>query len=188
MKPIFVRELSAEEQQALQAGLHAASAFTLRRCHILLAGAEERLKPWQIARRLHCSDQCLRDTLCSFNRDGLACLQAKSHAPHHTQAALEARGLERLRELVHTSPRAFGQEHSLWSLERLAQVCLGQGVTAHAVSDETIRRALKKLDINWKQAKQRIHSPDARYGLKKATRPVDRLGACPGGWDAGGGG
>jgi len=169
MKPIFVRELSPEEQQALQAGLHAPSVFTVRRCQILLAGAEDHLKPWQIARRLHCSDQCVRDAMRSFNRDGLACLQEKSHTPHHPQAALDARGLEGLRELVHSSPRAFGQEHSLWSLERLAQVCLGQGLTAHEVSTETIRRALKKLDINWKQAKQRIHSPDAQYGLKKSN-------------------
>jgi len=169
MKPIFVRQLSEEERQALRAGLHASSAFTVRRCQILLSSAEERLKPWQIARRLHCSDPCVRDTIRSFNRDGLACLQEKSHAPHHTQAALDARGLEGLRELVHSSPRAFGQEHSLWSLEGLAQVCLGQGLTAHEVSDETIRRALKKLDINWKQAKKRIHSPDARYEVKKSV-------------------
>ena len=188
MKPLFVRQLSQEEQQALRMGLRFSSAFTIRRCQILLTSAEERLKPQQIARRLHCSDQCVRDTLRSFHRDGLACLQEKCHAPHHTPAVLDASGLERLRELVRSSPRAFGQEHSLWTLGRLAEVSLAQGITPHEVNAETIRRALKKLDINWKQAKERIHSPDARYGVKKATRPVDRLGARPPGLDAAGGG
>src|SRR4028118_1840481 len=39
MKPLFVRELSDPDRQALQAGLRSSDGFTVRRCHILLASA-----------------------------------------------------------------------------------------------------------------------------------------------------
>ena len=39
MRPLFVRELSGPERDALQAGLRSPDGFTVRRCHILLASA-----------------------------------------------------------------------------------------------------------------------------------------------------
>ena len=169
MRPIFVRALSEEERQALRAGLRSSLAFTVRRCQILLTSAEEHLKPRGIAERLRCSDQCVRDAIRGFNREGLACLEEKSHAPHHTGAALDSVGLERLREIVHTSPRALGQEASVWTLEQLAEVCLEEGLTGELVSDETIRRSLRKLNIAWSRAKKWIQSPDEQYAAKKSA-------------------
>ena len=49
-----------------------------------------------------------------------------------------------------------------------AEVCYAQGVTERLVSDETIRRALKRLETNWKRAKHWITSPDAHYARKKS--------------------
>lgn len=169
MRPLFVRELTEEEHQALQAGLRSSSAFTVRRCQILLTSAEERLKPREIAERLRCSDQCVRNALRAFHREGLACIQEKSHAPHDSRSAFDDAGLERLREIVRQSPRAFGRETSIWTLDLLAEVCWVEGLTAWQVSDESIRRAFKKLGTSWKRAKRWIRSPDERYGAKKAS-------------------
>jgi hypothetical protein len=52
-------------------------------------------------------------------------------------------------------------------LKGLAQVSLAQGITSREVSDETIRRALKRLGENWKRAKKWITSPDPRYEQKR---------------------
>jgi hypothetical protein len=38
-KPIYIRPLTAGEQQTLQEGLRSPNAFILRRCQILLASA-----------------------------------------------------------------------------------------------------------------------------------------------------
>ena len=38
--PLFVRPLTADERATLETGLRSASAFTVRRCQILLASAE----------------------------------------------------------------------------------------------------------------------------------------------------
>ena len=169
MQAIFARALTEEERQALVAGLRSSSAFVVRRCQILLASAEEQLRSSAIAARFHCSDQCVREALHAFNERGLACLQAGSHAPHRTPAALDEAGYARLRELIHTPPRELGQNSSLWTLDRLAAVLHTEGRTTTQVSDETIRRALKKLRISWRRAKRWIQSPDPQYAGKKSA-------------------
>jgi transposase len=51
------------------------------------------------------------------------------------------------------------------------------------VSGEVIRRALKRLDINWKRAKHWMTSPDPHYARKKAARDrLLRLAAYPPEW------
>lgn len=164
----MVRELSPEEMGTLQQGLRSSDAFTLRRCQILLASNQGHT-PQQISTQVHCSDQCVREAIHAFHREGLACLKARSHATHTNQSAIDAPGLEGLGRLLHQSPRQFGQNTSLWTLKGLAQVSLAQGITSREVSDETIRRALKKLGENWKRAKQWITSPDPRYEQKRGA-------------------
>lgn len=51
MRPLYVRNLSEEENEGLEAGLQSRSAFTMRRCQILLHSAKG-LKASQIAERL----------------------------------------------------------------------------------------------------------------------------------------
>jgi transposase len=130
--------------------------------------SEEHLTARQIAVRLRCSDQCVREALRAFEQEGLECLQAKSHRKHHLPAKFSPTGLERLAELVHHSPRQYGYANSLWSLAQLAAVSFKEGLTHEAVSHETIRPALKKLDIDWRRARQHLTSPDPHYGQKKA--------------------
>lgn len=159
----MIRELIPEELATLKQGLRSSDAFTLRRCQILLASNQGQT-PQQISAQLHCSDQCVREAIHAFHQEGPSCLKAKSHT---NQSALDAAGLERLRGLLHQSPRQFGQNTSLWTLKGLAQVSLAQGITSREVSGETIRRAVKKLRENWKRAKKWITSPDPRYEQKR---------------------
>jgi transposase len=162
----MVRELNPEELVTLKQGLRSSDAFTLRRCQILLASNQGQTSQ-QISAQLHCSDQCVREAIHAFHREGRACLKAKSHATYTNQSAIDAAGLARLRGLLHQSPRQFGQNTSLWTLKGLAQASLAQGITSREVSDETIRRALKRLGENWKRAKKWITSPDPRYEQKR---------------------
>jgi hypothetical protein len=57
-----------------------------------------------------------------------------------------------------------------------AAVCYEQGITERLLSDETIRRALQRLQTNWKRAKHWITSPDPHYAQKKVARSSDRVG------------
>ena len=168
MKALKVRELSQEELIALNSGLRSSDAFTVRRSQILLAIREEKT-PRQIGAELRCSDQCVREAIHAFHNEGLSCLVAKSHATHKDQSAIDESGREKLKELLHHSPRHFGQATSLWTLEGLAEVSYAKGITDRQVSTETVRRSLKKLGENWKRMKKRISSPDPKYKVKKGA-------------------
>jgi transposase len=170
--PIFVRPLTEDEQQQIQAGLRSSDAFVLRRCQILRASARgERASA--IARQLGCDDQTVRNVIHGFNAQGLAVLQEGSSRPHRLRTAFSDEGAERLKDLLHRSPRDFGQERGLWTLELAAQVSFEQGIIASPTSDESVRRVLKRLKTNWKRAKHWITSPDPQYQQKKNAR--DRL-------------
>jgi len=163
--PIYVRPLTPEERQQLEAGLRSSEAFTLRRCQILLASARGQ-RPAQIARQLGCASQSVRNAIHAFHTRRLAALAAQSRRPKHTRRVLDG---EPLRALLHERPRAFGKPRSTWTLRLAAEVCWEWGLTPSQVSIETIRQALKRLGVNWRRAKRWITSPDPQYALKKSS-------------------
>ena len=165
-KPIFIRPLTQDEQRQIQAGLRSSDAFVLRRCQILLASVRGQRAP-AIACQLGCDDQTVRNVIHGFNTSGLTILQERSSRPHRLRTAFSDEGAQRLKDLLHRSPRDFGQERGTWTLELAAQVSFEQGIIPTPVSDESVRRALKRLKTNWKRAKHWITSPDPQYQLKK---------------------
>ena len=164
--PLLVRRPTDEERRALEAGLRSADAFTLRRSQMLLASARGEHVP-AIARALGCSGQAVRDAIHAFNAAGPATLRAGSRRPRRVQAAFDAARAEALRELLHRSPRDFGEPTGLWTLELAAEVSFAQGLTSERASGETIRATLKRLGVGWKRAKRWITSPDPEYARKK---------------------
>ena len=165
-KPLFVRSLTSWERGQLKTGLRSKDAFVLRRCQILLASARGERAP-AIARSIGCDDETVRDVIRAFDERGLEALQRGSSRPHHIQAAFTPEQAERLREILHTSPRQFDKPTSVWTLELAADVSFDLGLTETRVTDETIRLTLKRMGVNWKRAKRWITSPDPEYVRKK---------------------
>lgn len=167
MKPqVRVRELTAEERQALEQGLRSSKSFELRRSQIVLASARGESVA-KIASFVGCDDQTVRNAIHAFNQQGIAALQPQSRRPHQTHEAFDEETAEKLKALLHQSPRRYGKATSLWTLELAAEVSYEQGLTAEMVSDETIRRTIRRLGWNWRRAKQWISSPDPAYEAKK---------------------
>ncbi len=165
--PIFVRSFSKEEREALEAGLRSKDAFVLRRSQILLASSRGESPP-KIARSLGCGSQTVRNAIHTFNEGGLDALVAGSSRPRRTQAAFDEKSAEAVRELLHRSPREFGRDSSLWTLEMAAQASFEEGLTGRRVSGETIRATLLRLlGVRWQRAKRWITSPDPLYERKK---------------------
>jgi transposase len=169
--PIFVRPLTDAERRTLEEGLRSSDAFVLRRGQILLASARGDRVP-QIARALGCDEQTVRNALHAFNTSGVAALQPGSSVPHTIHAAFDPAAAERLRALLHHSPRVFGKETSVWTLELAAEVSFAAGLTAERVTGETIRATLARLGVGWRRAKHWITSPDPEYARKKAPATV----------------
>ena len=169
--PIYVRRLTDAERCAVKAGLRASAAFTLRRCQIVLASADGTSIP-QIARSLGCNEQTVRNAVHAFNTHGTAALREGSSIAHTIHRALDPANAERLRDLLHRSPRDFGYDTSLWTLDLAAKEAFRQGLTDHEVSGETIRATLVRLGIRWLRAKEWITSPDPEYARKKGGATV----------------
>ena len=164
--PIFVRELTQDERKQLEAGLRSGSAFVLRRSQIVLSSSRGERAP-AIAQALGCNDETVRDVIRAFNAHGLEALARRSSRPHEVHAAFSQGGAERLKGLLHESPRKCGKETSVWTLELAAEVSFEQGLTAYRVSDETVRMALLRLGVRWQRDKDWITSPDPAYARKK---------------------
>lgn len=174
-KPIYIRALTDQERQAVEAGLRSSNAFTLRRCQIVLASSRGK-RASQIAQDLSCDGDTVTKAINAFNERGLKALTPGSHVVQTPQAAFDAQAAERLKGIVRQSPRNFDEGTSLWTLELAAEVSFEQGLTPARVSDETIRNTFKRLGIQWKRAKQWITSPDPAYERKKRPQPTDSIG------------
>jgi transposase len=166
--PIFVRPLTDEECCHLEGGLRSKKAFTLRRCQILLASAQQQ-PPAQIAKSVGCSVQTVRNALHAFAQCGLACLTEQSCVPRTVQPVLDAAKRECVHGLLHQSPRTFGKPRSTWTLALLAEVCCEVGLSPQPLRAPTIRDAILRLGANWKRAKHWITSPDPAYVRKKTV-------------------
>ena len=171
-RPLYVRPLMDAERQVLQDSLRTPDAFVLRRAQIVLASAAGE-RSGQIAPRVGFTTQGVRDVIHAFNARGLDVLRPGSHHPGVVMSAFDTPRALALRDLLHQSPRLFGKETSLWTLELAAEVAYEQGLTPQRVSGVTIRNTLARLGVRWRRAKEWITSPDPEYARKKAMR--DRL-------------
>jgi transposase len=160
--PLFVRELTDSERQALQAGLRSREAFALRRAQILLASAEGQ-RPARIASQIGCAVGTVRNTLHAFEAEGPRCLDEKKRGPKDARPILDEAQTDPLKGILHQSPRRFGKARSTWTLDLLADVVFEQKLTPRRLSHEAIRQAVKRLGHGWKRAKTWITSPDPAY-------------------------
>jgi len=147
-------------------GLRSADAFTLRRSQILAASARSEHVP-QIARSLSCDEQTVRNAIHAFHEHGVAALVKRSCRVRTAQAAFSPLAAERLRALLHRSPRDFGHPTSLWTLDLAAEEAVRHGLTTARVTGETVRATLARLGVRWLRAKTWITSPDPEYARKK---------------------
>lgn len=178
--PLYVRDPTPAEQDALCAGLRHRQAFRVRRCQIVLASAAKQT-PAGIAANLGCARQTVRNVIHAVNQRGLACLEPGSTVPLRVEPVLTADKREHLRALLHQSPRSFGHATSRWTLHRLATVCYDQGLSDWVLSAPTLLDAIRRLGVRWKRAKRWLVSPDPAYARKKTARSVDPLGGKPAG-------
>lgn len=168
LKPIFVRSLTESERKRLNTGLRSSNGFELWRCQIILASARGE-HAIAIAQNVGCSDETVREVIKAFNLRGLEALQPGSRRPRKTQAAFSAKQAERLKEILHQSPRTFGKPSSVWTCELAAEVSFEQELIQARVSGETIRATLQRMGVKWARAKHWITSPDPDYSRKKSV-------------------
>ncbi len=163
---MFVHTLSHDERALLVDALRSKDAFALRRAQVLLASSNGQ-KASQIAATYGCSGQAVRNIIRDYEARAQGALTPLSKARKDQQPIFDQHKLEALQALLHRSPRDFNKETGLWSLHLAAVIAYEQHLTPYVVSIETIRNALKRLNVGWQRAKYWITSPDPDYEHKK---------------------
>jgi biotin operon repressor len=163
----MIRRLTDEEHAAIAHGLRSPVAFTLRRSQILLASARGQTPP-EISQQLGCSDQAVREAIQTFPQAGVTALSPKSKRPHKVPTTITSEQAHQIGALLHRRPREFGHATRLWTLERIVQVSLHEGILDQPVTGETIRHALLRLGIAGKRAKRWMTSPDPAYARTRS--------------------
>jgi hypothetical protein len=69
--------------------------------------------------------------------------------------------------MLHRSPREFGKDSSLWTMEMAALVSFEEVLTKERISGETVRATLARMGVRWQRAKHWITSPDPLYEGKR---------------------
>jgi len=119
--PLFVRSLTAEEHAQLKAALLNRNAFIARRAQVVLASARGE-RPRKIAANLGCATQTVRTAIRDFTARGVECLVPRSSRPKSARRILDEEQCEKLRAILHDSPRSLGKEQSLWTPAAVAEV------------------------------------------------------------------
>ena len=164
---MLVRELTADERDALRCGLKSADGFTVRRSQVLLASAAGS-GPAAIGSTVGLSAQAVRNAIRAFHADGLACLDRKPPVAKAPALVWDRRHDGGLKNLLHRRPREFGRPASLWTLASAADVCHANGWTTRRLTAEGMRGVLARLGIGWKRAKHWITCPDPEYAKQKS--------------------
>lgn len=167
MKAIYARPPTEAERKELEKGLKSNSVQTVRRCQMILLSADEELKVDEIGQRVGRSGQTVRDVLNAYNKTGLGCIYPQAIGRQDDQRAFNDEAREQLRALIMCSPREFGYETSLWTLDLLAEFSEERGLTQKRVHKDTVSETLMQMGLPWKRAKRTIHSPDPNYEGKK---------------------
>jgi transposase len=129
---------------------------------VLLAG-EQGHSVSEIARIVREAETTVLRWLKRYLAEGLEGLHdaPRSGRPAQVTEAYRAELLAAVRR----RPRSLDLPYSLWTLQRLVDYLAEQ--TGLRVSEETVRRELKKADIVLSRPQHKISSPDPEYQVKK---------------------
>ena len=176
MEPVYARPLSEAERMQLRQALRATSGLTVRRAQMILKSADEGLKAAEIGRQLGCSDQTVREVIRAFHRDELACLAPQKRGRHDDQRAFGEAAQADLRQLIRRSPREFGHETSLWTLDLLAATSFEQGLVQTPISGETVRPPWRRWGSTGDARRNASPVPTHTMRAKKARRVAEAAG------------
>jgi transposase len=164
MKPTYVPPLTEQQLAELGDLYRTTKVPRLRtRVQMVLFSAEKRLKVQEIAEIVRESQATVLRWLKRCMAEGVEGLRDAPRAgrPSSVTSAYRATLLEAVRR----RSRSLGQPYSLWTLHRLADYMAEQ--TRIRVSQETVRRILRKEGIVLSRPQHTISSPDPEYKVKK---------------------
>jgi transposase len=160
-----VRELSNDEGNRLLRIVRrsSGSVVTWRRAQMVLLSAQ-RMDVTAIARVTFTSPDRVREVINNFNEDGFDSLYPRDAGGRPPTFTLPQR--QQIKKIALSRPADHGQPFSTWSLSKLAEFLVAEGVVDD-ISHEGLRQVLKDEGVSFQSIKTVTQSNDPDYEPKK---------------------
>jgi len=160
-----VRELSNEEGNKLLRTVRrsSGSVVTWRRAQMVLLSAQG-MDVSQIARVAFTSPDRVREVINNFNDDGFESLYPRYAGGRPPTFTLGER--RQIKKVALSRPLDHGLPFSTWSLTKLAEFLVAEGVVED-ISHEGLRRVLNEEGVSFQAIKTFKQSDDPNYEAKK---------------------
>jgi transposase len=166
-KRVRVREINDDEGRRLVRVIRrgGGSVVTWRRAQIVLLPAQGMDVP-AIARMAVTSEDRVRDVIRNFNADGFASLYPKYKGGRPPKYTLAQR--REIKKIARARPGDCDLPFSTWSLAKLAEFLVAEGVVVDDISHEGLRVLLGQEGVSFQRVKTWKSSKDPQYAEKKA--------------------
>ena len=165
---LVLRSLTAAEEQMLTEQLREKRLpAKLYERYRLIALVRTGLTPAPAARVVGCSDGKAEHWVHRFNESGFTTFEKQ---PNHPGRPIIIDG-EQVRALIRVAtsrPEDLGLPFTQWSVSKLKQYCLTQGLIPD-ISDEWVRRLLRCEGLSYQHTKTWKESNDPEYEVKKTA-------------------
>ncbi len=155
-------ELSAEQRAALEQAVAQTTRVRVWRRYqavLLLAQGQDVA---QVAQALRASSSGVYGWAAQFRQAGLAGLAEGYHPGRVRQ--LDAAGTRWLDETLASDPQGRGYQVAGWTVPLLLREARLAG---YQLSEQTLRRTIRRLGWRWKRPKYVLGRPDPEYAEKK---------------------
>ncbi len=163
---VRVREIDDDEGRRLVRIVRrdSGSVVTCRRAQMVLLSAQG-MDVAQIAKVAFTSEDRVRDVIHNFNADGFTSLYPKYKGGRPPKFTLPQR--REVKKLAKSRPGEHGLPFSTWSLAKLAEFLVAEGVVDD-ISHEGLRMLLREEGVRFQAIKTWKASKDPDYAVKKA--------------------
>jgi transposase len=168
---VRVREIDDDEGKRLVRIVRrgTGSVVTWRRAQMVLLSAQH-MDVAGIARVAFTNEDHVRDVIHNFNADGFDSLYPRYRGGHPPKFTLPQR--RKIKKIAKTKPAEHGLPFSTWSLSKLADFLVAEGVVDD-ISHEGLRVLLREEGVTFQRLKTWKGSTDPEFKQKKAR--IERL-------------
>jgi transposase len=161
-----VREIDDDEGRRLVRIVRrdSGSVVTWRRAQMVLLSAQG-MDVAGIAKVAFTSEDRVRDVIHNFNTDGFSSLYPRYKGGRPPKFTLGQR--REIKKLAKSRPAEHGLPFSTWSLSKLAEFLVAEGVVDD-ISHEGLRVLLREEGVSFQRLKTWKSSADPDYAVKKA--------------------
>jgi transposase len=162
---VTLREITNEEGNRLLRIVRrtSGSVVTWRRAQIVLLSAQG-LTPTRISEVVFTDPDTVREVIHNFNRDGFDALYPRYAGGRPQTFTLPKR--QEIKRIALTDPQDLDQPFATWSLSKLADYVVAEGVVTD-ISHEGLRRLLREEGVRFQAVRTCKRSNDPNFEAKR---------------------